>query len=492
MRRTHPFLSPLGVGFTLLVFLGMGFSLWRDGGAMFSPGELTAQNSTGQVLNGVRSHAELERDCQYCHAPLQTTQADLCLRCHLTVFEQINTQSGTHGKLSNIQRCRACHPDHRGREYDPVAAAFTEFDHSLTRFSLRWHQVDYNATIMECTACHTSGNGFQVSSTACEDCHDQHPPGFVTQHRQDFGEDCLACHDGLDSMTQFDHTTTGFPLDGEHLSASCASCHREGIFAGTPSTCAACHEEPEVHRTLFSPDCQACHTTSDWLVVNLPGLGLYDHFSMTGFSLTRHLVDYSNSPLACTGCHTPADGLSLGFDLRFCVDCHTRQAPAFLEEHQAQFGRDCLACHDGVDRMDDFDHNRFFPLDGGHADIPCESCHLPQFYSGTPNRCADCHEEPEIHAGYFGLQCENCHLTSAWSPAQMVAHTFPLDHGGGDLVSCDTCHLSAYTQYTCYGCHEHQQGEILSEHAEEGITGARLENCVECHPTGREDENEKD
>ena len=459
---------------------------------MFSPGELTAHNSTGQVLMGVRSHAELEKDCHYCHAPLQTTQADLCLKCHTSVSEQIDSQIGIHGRLSNIQQCRACHPDHRGREYDPIAGVFTEFDHSLTRFSLRRHQIDYDATPMECAACHKTGSDFQVSSTVCEDCHNQNPPGFATQHRQDFGDDCLACHDGLDSMTQFDHDTTQFPLEGKHQDVSCVSCHQGGNFEETSSTCADCHEEPMIHRGLFSQDCQACHTTSDWLEVNLPGLGVYDHFSITGFSLNHHQTDYSNDLLTCADCHTRDNGFSLAFDLLYCVDCHTRQAPDFMEEHQAQFGGDCLACHDGVDRMRNFDHNRFYPLEGRHAEIPCQSCHSQQEYAGTPDRCADCHEEPEIHAGYFGLQCENCHTATAWSPAQMVSHSFPLDHGGDGLVSCETCHLSTYTQYTCYGCHEHQQTEIISEHAEEGITGARLENCIECHPTGREEENEKD
>ena len=46
--------------------------------------------------------------------------------------------------------------------------------------------------------------------------------------------------------------------------------------------------------------------------------------------------------------------------------------------------------------------------------------------------------------------------------------------------ACATCHLSGnYKQYTCHGCHEHQQARIIAEHREEGITN--IQNCVRCH-----------
>jgi hypothetical protein len=43
--------------------------------------------------------------------------------------------------------------------------------------------------------------------------------------------------------------------------------------------------------------------------------------------------------------------------------------------------------------------------------------------------------------------------------------------------------------YGCYGCHEHEPAEIEHKHLEEGI--ADFGNCVNCHPTGREDEAEE-
>jgi hypothetical protein len=102
----------------------------------------------------------------------------------------------------------------------------------------------------------------------------------------------------------------------------------------------------------------------------------------------------------------------------------------------------------------------------------------------------DCHAEPEIHAGFFGLHCQLCHTTSAWSPAQLRDHRFPLDHGGQGEVDCQTCHPTVYSEYTCYGCHEHEPGKTEEEHREERISLEELQQCATCHPTGQEDEAE--
>jgi len=490
MRRVHPFLSPSGIGFTLLIFLGLGFSLWKDGGEIFSPGALSAQGQTGMTLGGFGSHADFATACENCHAPLETTQGDLCLHCHTTIFTQIQTRTGTHAGLPGVEQCRDCHPDHLGRDFNPTRAAFNHFDHSLTRFSLGWHQFDYDLMPVDCNSCHNTEDGFEFIPQACELCHAGENPDFMADHILDFGEDCIACHDGTDQMTNFDHTITHFPLDGMHASTSCAGCHTDGQFEGTPSQCISCHIEPAIHAGLFSTECTACHTSDGWsILVGMDGT-TFDHFSQSGFSLIRHQTDHTGSLLPCNACHTSDDGFEVGFNLSFCIECHTSDNPVFMAEHQVQFGTECLSCHDGVDRMDDFDHNQSFVLDGAHAEVPCESCHTNKVFNDTPTACSDCHAEPDIHAGYFGLQCENCHTTAAWAPAKMQSHAFPLNHGDQGLVQCEVCHTSRYTEYTCYGCHERQPGEILDEHQEEGITGTRLEDCVACHPDGLKHEDD--
>jgi len=456
---------------------------------MFSPGDLTAQSLAGVTLEGFESHKEFETDCAHCHAPLETIQADLCVRCHTSIIEQINSQHGTHSMLENIQRCWECHPDHNGRDFNPTTASFSLYDHSLTSFSILWHQVDYDTTPMNCFDCHSHENGFILNPSSCEGCHVGNDQVFMEEHIQDFRQNCLACHDGSGEMVNFDHSTTQFSLDGMHAQVQCADCHTEGNFLGLSLDCADCHIEPDIHNGLFSQVCASCHTPTDWAA--LVGLGgdPYDHFEQTGFSLTRHLTDYSDTPIQCTDCHTSEDGFKVSFHLNFCVECHNADYSNFIEEHQIQFGLECLSCHDGVDRMHDFDHNRFFILDGQHTNPTCETCHIDQVFNGTPSDCVDCHEEPEIHIGYFGLQCENCHSTTAWAPAKMVKHFFPLDHGEDSLIACEVCHATRYTEYTCYGCHGHQEGDIIEEHLEEGISQLELVDCAACHPDGLENVN---
>ena len=150
----------------------------------------------------------------------------------------------------------------------------------------------------------------------------------------------------------------------------------------------------------------------------------------------------------------------------------------------------CLDCHDGVDRMSDFDHVKVFPLAGSHASSVCETCHVNRrgagrIFKGTPTECTQCHTEPQIHAGFFGLQCEYCHSTDAWVPAQLSQHTFPLSHGEQGVLECQKCHTNSYTTYTCYGCHEHQPGEIEEQHVEDAISLADAAALYRMPSSGR-------
>lgn len=445
---------------------------------MFSPGPLTAQAKAGQPLGGVASHAEIKA-CNTCHQPLKTPQAALCLACHTDIQTEMDLK-GFHAKLDPHMPCFACHSDHRGPDFDPVLSGIENLDHDLTGFSLLWHQVDYNAAPLECAGCHT-GDDFSLDQQTCIACHAGHDTPFMTQHQQDFGTDCLACHDGVDRMTDFDHSQTGFPLEGKHMTTNCIACHVDKQFTALPTECIACHAEPPIHAGLFDSTCESCHTPEGWSPATL-GETTFDHNTQTRFSLVLHPTDFNGAILQCTSCHeTNLETVDLGI----CTACHAQADPVFMASHEQQFGADCLACHDGVDRMHDFNHNNFFVLDGRHGELECTACHANQQFAGTPTACVACHEEPAIHAGVFGLQCESCHSTTAWSPASLKVHTFPLDHGGEGMLACETCHTTTYVQYTCDACHD--PVEMQQEHSEEGISD--ISNCAECHPTGLEDED---
>jgi hypothetical protein len=110
-------------------------------------------------------------------------------------------------------------------------------------------------------------------------------------------------------------------------------------------------------------------------------------------------------------------------------------------------------------------------------------------FRGTPRECVGCHAEPEIHVGFFGSKCQYCHLDTAWTPAELILHPFPLDHGERGESECQLCHPTRYAEYTCYGCHDHLPELITESHTKEGISLKDLTDCAKCHPTGLKEEN---
>jgi hypothetical protein len=475
MQRQHPFLSPTGLVLTAVFLIVLAVIFAFSGGSMFSPGALTTLNRLDEGLGGVKSHADIE-ECGQCHRPLSGEQAALCLECHREIGVQLNSGSGLHARLENPTACYACHPDHRGTDFDPTAFARQDFDHSLTVFSLIHHQIDYDLAPLACESCHV-GDAFALDQGTCLDCHADNDPPYMQDHVASFGLACLDCHDGSDRMSDFAHEQTGFALTGAHENAACLDCHQSAAFTGLSGECAACHQEPAIHAGTFPVTCGDCHTTLAWSPAALEGVA-FDHIQQTGFGLARHELGFDGEMLNCRDCHTVAlDQL----DTQVCVQCHTPPMPEFMADHVAQFGLACLDCHDGMESLANFDHSTFFVLDGAHETLDCTSCHVDQQFAGTPNECAGCHAEPEIHAGVFGLNCQNCHSTSAWQPAALTSHTFPLDHGKEGEIPCQTCHIASFTQYTCDECHA--PAEMLEEHNKEDIFNI-AGRCTECHPTG--------
>jgi predicted CXXCH cytochrome family protein len=489
MRRLNPVGSLFGFILTIFLLVGLGVSLWVNRGLAFNPGPVTAFSKDGVVIQGFKSHSDFEKQCVYCHEPLKTDLATKCIICHPEVNQQVQKGEGVHSRVSNVNNCASCHPEHRGRGFDPTKAAYLLYDHSKTNFSLNWHQENFDTTPMQCEACHINGNVGAVENQICLDCHASHDTNFAQAHTRDYGSNCQGCHDGVDRMQDFDHDQTGYTLESKHAHVTCIGCHTSDNLSNTPNKCKDCHAESKLHQGLFDSTCNLCHTPEGWspaTVDNKP----FSHFSTAGFSLERHQVDYGNQIIICTTCHN--SNLQT-IEIQTCVDCHNMNDQAFMTDHLQQFGSECLVCHDGVDRLSNFDHSNFFPLDGKHAAIQCSDCHVNNVYRGTPEECWLCHEEPDIHTGLFGLECGYCHNTEAWSPASLAQHTFPLNHGLNDIntqLKCDACHGTNYVEYACYNCHDHQQVDITKKHLEEGITEQELPECAKCHPTGTVLEND--
>ncbi|MBI3161393.1 MAG: hypothetical protein HYZ23_02730 [Chloroflexi bacterium] len=455
---------------TSAVLLTLGLT---SGAAMFSSGGLNAQG--GENLGGVTAHAQIA-ECSACHAEpwSNATMDERCAQCHQDIALQILDSTSLHFVVMRDDpsaACRNCHPEHRG-----AFAALTEFDaanfpHEALGFSLNGHRLNGLRLPFACKDCHQ--DGYEFSPAICDECHRQSDSAFMANHASQFGGECLACHDGVDRYgDDFSHAKF-FPLDGKHVEADCASCHADARdvshLQSTPADCFSCHQKDDAHRGAYGIACGVCHSPAAWTPAQ------FDH-NLAAFKLEGRHVD-----VACASCHvnnvykgTPQD----------CYSCHKQD-----DEHNGSFGTACESCHNAASwEGATFDHSlSAFKLDGAHVNVACEKCHVNNVYKGASAACVSCHAEPTAHLGQFGTECAACHTTAVWTPAQFNGeHTFPLNHGEGGTVSCKTCHPSSYGAYTCYGCHEHGEARIQGKHLEEGISN--FQNCMECHPTGREHE----
>ena len=331
MNRAHPVFSRWGCVAGVLLVVGVGVALAVSGGAIFSPGDLTAFADNAVPVQPVASHAEIGNDCAACHAPFTGITAERCEACHESVASQRAAGTGLHGALPNAQaaRCEDCHTDHQGRDFDPSADALERFDHSQVGFSLARHMEDFQGTPLACESCHQLAD-FQSEPATCLQCHGQAETTFMAQHVGAFGTDCVACHDGVDATSGVDHAQTDFPLEGEHAALSCTACHSPAVPpAEARAECAGCHAEPPVHAGLFGTDCAACHTTTAWQ----PALMVAHSFP---------LDHGGGGEIPCATCHTNT------YTEYVCTNCHEQEE--MIEEHAEEgIGGEallqCAACH---------------------------------------------------------------------------------------------------------------------------------------------------
>ncbi len=428
---------------TVVILIVTGLT---GGGQIFSAGALNAQ--PGEPLGGVTSHAEIS-ECSACHVPFWSSErmSDRCLTCHQTVALQMFNPQSLHGAVMAQNpgaQCRACHPEHRG-----AAALLTRFDtasfpHEALGFSLAGHQTNVLQKPFACKDCHREGYDFSVST--CDECHRLINADFMTAHVNQFGAECLACHDGVDRFGKnFDHAAF-FALEGKHAQAECSACHLDPRapmdFKLASSDCVSCHQKDDKHEGRFGTACGVCHSPDGWKPAK------FNH-DLAAFKLEGKHVD-----VACEQCHV--NNVFKGTPMA-CVSCHQKD-----DKHQGRFGTACEACHTPASwEGATFDHNlAAFRLDGAHARVACERCHINNIFKGTPTTCAACHADPTFHVGAFGSNCASCHSTAAWSPAGFnLPHPEPrTDEGGSGIhhggATCRTCHPGSVFVATCDACHK--------------------------------------
>lgn len=201
-----------------------------------------------------------------------------------------------------------------------------------------------------------------------------------------------------------------------------------------------------------------------------------------GYSLAGHGALADGAPFACQDCHTES---LARFDVATCDDCHRQDDPAAMQAHVADFGKDCLGCHDGIDSYSraNFDHGLLaFPLTGSHVDAACSGCHVAARsiadLQAAPTDCVACHREDDAHDGQFGQDCAACHNSAAWQDATFDhgQTAFPLD-GSHVEVACTQCHVDRVFQGTptdCVACHVEPAFHLAAF----GATA-----CSDCHTT---------
>ncbi len=369
----------------------------------------------------------------------------------------------------------------------------------------------------DCTKCHEVS--VRSPEFRCLECHKE-IAAELQQHRGlhasypqtgPRGSSCVKCHsdhNGEDfalvhwqpTAAGFDHTKTGYVLDGKHASVGCRSCHTaqhipaesRGLLAdkdlthtwmGLSTNCATCHEDK--HQGRFGTNCTRCHSTAGWNETKVDEEH-FDH-SKTPFPLTGK---HRDTP--CEKCHTPDDQGKprwSGIAFAACSSCH-------VDPHKGQFKQGCDFCH----TTSNWEHSRFqtmfdhsktdYPLVGKHLAVACVDCHRNgDFKTPIPHAvCIDCHKDP--HGGQFaqradGGRCESCHTVQGFAPSTFTvadhAKTgFPLK-SPHDRVQCASCHIPAGDQTRfrisfalCVDCHKDPHGGQFA--------GAPWANhCERCH-----------
>lgn len=293
---------------------------------------------------------------------------------------------------------------------------------------------------------------------------------------------------------RFDHAKFGFPLEGAHAAAACASCHATLDFSQERQLCASCHED--VHHGEFGSECSTCHTSRSF--IDRAGM-LRTH------QISRFPLSGAHAALECESCHRPVQSGQPRFvgTPSECESCHmTDYQNAKSPDHvAANFPHDCMACHTTLTwRSARFDHAfTGFPLTGAHRTLACTQCHSGGTYQGLSPACASCHQgnydattNPSHAAAGFSTQCESCHTTTSWAGAifDHDGQFFPIYSGthAGKWANCATCHTSAasFAQFTCFSCHPHDdKAGTDSHHTQVGGYSYDSQACYSCHPRGR-------
>lgn len=347
-------------------------------------------SKTGFTLKG----AHLSIDCFTCHKdtsqPLAVFQDQSpveeanCVACHQDPHEN---------KFG--QNCAECHNEESFFALNNMDL----FDHGLTDYPLEGKHTE-----VDCKSCHKERFSVPIDFSRCSNCHTDYHEGEFAENG--ISPDCVECHSlnkGFEYTlyTISDHQESAFPLEGAHIATPCFACHvseedQRWSFANMGASCVDCHDD--FHEGYISAsyypkdDCTVCHSSEAWSSV------AFNH------SKTKWPLEGKHAEVACSACHFEFDEGGTLISQNFtnldtaCTSCHENI-------HGDQFAingvTECTRCHvldSWFPRK--FNHNDTrFPLEGKHAEVSCEACHLVESQTGVKEtiyqlnklECADCH-----------------------------------------------------------------------------------------------------
>ncbi len=424
--------------------------------------------------------------CSTCHQSGQFKGGTAeCATCHVKQYQ--STQSPNHVAAGFPTTCDSCH-----KPNDAVwrSNGGGGFNHASV-FSL----VGRHATAT-CASCHKN-NVYKGTSRDCVGCHlaEYNATKSPNHAAAGFPTTCDACHRPTDpsfagsgATASFNHNAV-FSLVGTHATQSCANCHRNGVYRGTPRDCVGCHranynaaQNPNHAAAGFPTTCESCHRATD---PSWRGGGSFNHNAV--FALVG-----THATVACSTCHK--NNVYVG-TRRDCVGCHQTQYNATTRPNHASagFSTACETCHKATDPQwtgVTFNHNAVFALVGTHATQQCTSCHKNNVYAGTPRDCVGCHlakynatSKPNHASAGFSTACETCHKATdaQWTGVTFNHNSvFPLV-GLHATQACATCHVNNVykgTSRDCVGCHLTKYNATTKpNHAAAGFSTA----CDTCH-----------
>jgi hypothetical protein len=286
-------------------------------------------NLTAFPLTG----AHVETACSACHGAQDFRSASTdCGTCHASDFTQAKNPDHVAGGF--FTDCLLCHTTARWVD--------ARFNHDETAFRLTGAHGD-----ALCSSCHVNGR-LAGTPKDCVGCHQQDFDGATSpDHRAArWDTDCQSCHE-TDRWegASFDHSQTGFPLNGAHATASCNSCHANGQYDGTPTECIACHQEdydgttdPNHRAAGFPTTCTTCHNTTRWEGAT---------FNHDSNYFPIYSGEHRDKWDSCSDCHTNPNS----YTVFSCIICHEHSNQQEVTRDHDEVngfhydGQSCYTCH---------------------------------------------------------------------------------------------------------------------------------------------------